>query len=176
MNVLLDVYIKCHGNIKKEVTNSVFGHRYLYGERNCQLIKMARFCWPKSEYNRYFCENLRKEKIKDVILFSSVTQSHLTLCDPMDCSTLGFPVFHYLLTFSQTYMSIESMMPSNHFVEKIVHLFHHLLSRSQSEKGYILYDSNFVIYWKMKNYRANRKIKVSLGLEGMGREMNWQDI
>ena len=51
-----------------------------------------------------------------------------------------------------------------------------LLSRSQSEKGYILYDSNFVIYWKMKNYRANRKIKVSLGLEGMGREMNWQDI
>ena len=94
MNVLLDVYIKCHGNIKKEVTNSVFGHRYLYGERNCQLIKMARFCWPKSEYNRYFCENLRKEKIKDVILFSSVTQSHLTLCDPMDCSTPGFPVHH----------------------------------------------------------------------------------
>ena len=89
---------------------------------------------------------INMEEVICLLLSYSVTQSHLTLCDPMDCSTLGFSVFHYLLTFSQTYMSIESMMPSNHFVEKIVHLFHHLLSRSQSEKGYILYDSNFVIY------------------------------
>jgi len=28
----------------------------------------------------------------------SVTQSYLTLCDPMDCSTPGFPVLHHLLT------------------------------------------------------------------------------
>ena len=28
--------------------------------------------------------------------FSSVTQSCLTLCDPMDCSTPGFPVHHQL--------------------------------------------------------------------------------
>ena len=30
-------------------------------------------------------------------MFSSVTQSCLTLCDPMDCSTPGFPVHHQLL-------------------------------------------------------------------------------
>jgi len=30
----------------------------------------------------------------DHIQFSSVTQSCLTLCDPMDCSTPGFPVHH----------------------------------------------------------------------------------
>ena len=33
----------------------------------------------------------------------SVTQSHLTLCDPMDCSTPGLPVFHYPLEFTQTH-------------------------------------------------------------------------
>ena len=32
----------------------------------------------------------------------SVTKSCPTLCDPMDCSTPGFPVFHYLLEFAQT--------------------------------------------------------------------------
>ena len=30
------------------------------------------------------------------VMFSSVTQSCPTLCDPMDCSTLGFPVYHQL--------------------------------------------------------------------------------
>ena len=35
--------------------------------------------------------------------FSSVTQSCLTLCDPMDCSTPGFPVHHQLPELAQTY-------------------------------------------------------------------------
>ena len=30
------------------------------------------------------------------VQFSSVAQSYLTLCDPMDCSTPGFPVHHQL--------------------------------------------------------------------------------
>ena len=33
----------------------------------------------------------------------SVTQSCLILCYPMDCSTPGFPVLHYLLEFAQTH-------------------------------------------------------------------------
>ena len=32
---------------------------------------------------------------------SSVTQSCLTLCDPRDCSTPGFPVHHQLPDFTQ---------------------------------------------------------------------------
>ena len=32
-----------------------------------------------------------------------VTQSCLTLCDSMDCSTPGFPVLHHLLEFAQTH-------------------------------------------------------------------------
>ena len=30
--------------------------------------------------------------------------SCMTLCDPMDCSTPGFPVLHYLLEFSQSHV------------------------------------------------------------------------
>ena len=36
--------------------------------------------------------------------YCSATKSYLTLCDPMDCSTPGFPVFHYLLEFIQTHV------------------------------------------------------------------------
>ena len=32
----------------------------------------------------------------------SVAKSCLTLCDSMDCSVLGFPIFHCLLKFAQT--------------------------------------------------------------------------
>ena len=34
----------------------------------------------------------------------SVAKSYLTLCDPMDCSTPGFPVLHYLLEFAQAHV------------------------------------------------------------------------
>ena len=39
-----------------------------------------------------------------IFLVGSVAQSCLTLCDPMDCSTLGFPVHHQLLEFTQTHV------------------------------------------------------------------------
>ena len=35
--------------------------------------------------------------------FGSVVKSCLTVCDPTDCSTPGFPVLHYLLEFLQTH-------------------------------------------------------------------------
>ena len=38
------------------------------------------------------------------IQFSSVAQSCLTPCDPMDCSTSGFPVHHQLLELAQTHV------------------------------------------------------------------------
>ena len=33
-----------------------------------------------------------------------VAQSFLTLCDPVDCSMLGFPVLHQLLELAQTHV------------------------------------------------------------------------
>ena len=38
------------------------------------------------------------------VQFSSVAQSHPILCDPMDCSTPGFPVHHQLLELTQTHV------------------------------------------------------------------------
>ena len=43
------------------------------------------------------------------------SQSCPTLCDPMNCSTPGFPVIHYLPGMLKL-MSIDSVMPSNHLI------------------------------------------------------------
>ena len=34
----------------------------------------------------------------------------------MDCSTPGFPILHYLVEFLREFMSIESVMPTNHLI------------------------------------------------------------
>ena len=39
----------------------------------------------------------------------------MSLCDPMDCSTPGFPVHHQILSWLKL-MSVESVMPSNHVI------------------------------------------------------------
>ena len=51
----------------------------------------------------------------------SVAQSCPTLCDLMDCSTPGFPVYHHLPELAQTHV-LELVMPSHHLI-----LFHPLL-------------------------------------------------
>ena len=53
----------------------------------------------------------------------SVPKLHLTLCNPVDCSTSGFPVPHHLLGFAQIHVhwigdaiqpSLSSSSPSQH--------------------------------------------------------------
>ena len=53
--------------------------------------------------------------------FSSVTRLCPTLCDPMDCSTPGFPVHHQLLELAQTFV---------HWVRDAIQPSHPLLSPS----------------------------------------------
>ena len=55
------------------------------------------------------------------VQFSSVAQSCLTLCDPMNCSTTGLPVHHQLPEFTQTHV---------HRVGDAIQLSHPLLSPS----------------------------------------------
>ena len=45
----------------------------------------------------------------------SVTQSCLTVCDPMDCSTPGLPTPHHLLEFAQVhvYCISDAVQPSH---------------------------------------------------------------
>ena len=46
----------------------------------------------------------REECSSASVQFSSVARSCLTLCDPMDCSTPGLPVYHQLLELAQTHV------------------------------------------------------------------------
>ena len=49
------------------------------------------------------------------VQFSSVAQSCPPLCDPMDCSTPGLPVYHQLLDFTQTHVHwvCDAIQPSH---------------------------------------------------------------
>ena len=45
----------------------------------------------------------------------SVTQLCLTLCDPMDCSTSGFPILHHLLELAQSHVHwVNDAIQSSH--------------------------------------------------------------
>ena len=49
------------------------------------------------------------------IQFSSVAQLSMTLCDPTDCSTPGFPVQDHLLELAQTHVHrvSDAIQPSH---------------------------------------------------------------
>ena len=53
--------------------------------------------------------------IQPSVQFSSVAQSCLTLCGPMNRSTPGLPVHHQTRSPPKP-MSVESVMPSNHLI------------------------------------------------------------
>ena len=70
--------------------------------------------WMKSYDQSRQC--IKKQRHYFGNKFSSVQLlSHVWLCDPMDCSTTGFPVHQQLQELTHS-MSIESMMPSNHLI------------------------------------------------------------
>ena len=59
----------------------------------------------KPTVKRYFWYNqgsLTRSNRMDLLFFSP--KSHPTLCDPMNCSTPGFPVLHYLPEFAQIHV------------------------------------------------------------------------
>ena len=63
-------------------------------------------------------KKMHKAEIKALILsvqFNSVSQSCLTLCDPMECSTPGFPVHHQLPELAQTHVHqvSDAIQPSH---------------------------------------------------------------
>ena len=54
-----------------------------------------------SLFTRWATKKLVSQAVKSL---SQVTQSCLTLCDPMDCSTPGLPVHHQLPEFTQNHV------------------------------------------------------------------------
>ena len=62
--------------------------------------------------------------------YCSVAQSCLTLCDPMDCSTSGFPVLHCLPEFAKTHVhwvddAIQPSHPLSPPSPSAINLFQH---------------------------------------------------
>ena len=55
-------------------------------------------------------------EIQCSVQFSSVAQLCLALCDPMDCSTPGFPVYHQVPELAQTHVHPvgDAIQPSHH--------------------------------------------------------------
>ena len=55
-------------------------------------------------YRTSYYQACRKIETHETLQFSSVAQSCLTLCNPMDCSTPVLSVHHQLLEFIQTHV------------------------------------------------------------------------
>ena len=70
-------------------------------------------------------------------MFSSVTQSCPTPCDPMDCSTPGLPVHHQLPEFTQTHVHQvgDDIQPSHPLSSPFLPAFNLLSIRVFSNKS-----------------------------------------
>ena len=106
------------------------------------------------------------------VLFSSVTQSCLALCHPMDCRMPGLPVHHNSQSLLKL-MSVQSEMPSNHLI------FCHPLLLPPSIFTSIRVFSNqsvLLIRWP-KYWSFSFSISPSNELSGLiSFRMNWLDL
>ena len=68
----------------------------------------------EKNHHLYLFSLYNKLKISSV-QFSSVTESCLTLCNPMNRNTPGLPVYHHLLEFTQTHIHrvSDAIQPSH---------------------------------------------------------------
>ena len=74
-------------------------------------------------YLSYSCNGII---VRIIVQFSSVAQLCLTLCDPMDNSTPGFPVHHQLLELAQTHFHrvSDAIQPSHPLSSPFSPAFH----------------------------------------------------
>ena len=85
------------------------------------LLMVPNKKFPSEGWNDMIFENMSIWYFQNLInslykVISSVAQSCLTRCNPMDCSTPGFPVHHQLSEFARTHVhwvsdAIESPHP-----------------------------------------------------------------
>jgi len=89
----------------------MFGRNHLWSHQSwaflCLLLIQSPFYWFVHIF--YFLCSFGwlfkcVKNLSSFSRFSSVAQSCLALCDPMDCSTPGFPVLDQLLELAQTHV------------------------------------------------------------------------
>ena len=120
LNTLLARTIQPRMNSMPRSTSGKTSVRKRYNGYSCQEVTMP---WPpfqvpsiiSFQLHKYPMKSVnsliwqvRKPRLREVqslasVQFSSVTQSCLTLCDPMNHSTPGLPVHHRLPEFTQTH-------------------------------------------------------------------------
>ena len=111
-------------------------------------------CSPRDSYLRFINSHKVKNRIRSSDLCIptihtstvSVTQSCLTLCDPMDCSMSGFPVHHQLWSLLKL-MSIGLMMPTKHAI-----LSHPLLLLSSVFPSIRVFSNESALHIKWPKY------------------------
>ena len=96
------------------------------------------------------------------VRFSSVAQSCLTLYNPMDCSTPGFPVHHQLLELAQTHV---------HWVSDAIQPSHPLSSPSPA--AFSLSQHQGLFQWVSSSYQVAKASGVSASASIL--PMNIQD-
>ena len=93
----------------------LLNHLYFYNVKEESGKPGLKLNIPKMNINKK--DNLTKLVTVDLgeVQFSSVAQSCPTLCDPMNCSTPGFPVHHQHLEFTQTHVHrvSDAIQPSH---------------------------------------------------------------
>ena len=84
-------------------------------------------------------------------MFSTVTQSCLTLCDPMDCSTPGFSVHHQFLELAQTHV---------HWVGDAIQPYHPL--SSPSPPAFNLSQHQGLFHWVSSSHQMAKVLELQL--------------
>ena len=116
------------------------------------------FCWELwcqsfsvfSLVLRRFNRNLYSKCLPSV-QFSSVAQSCLTLCDPMDCSMPGFPLHHQLTQRTQTHV---------HHVSDAIQPSHPL--SSPSPPAFYLSQHQSLFEWVSSSHQVARVLEFQL--------------
>ena len=120
-------------------------------------------------YYNYHHHHHHHTSISDIIQFSSVAQSCLTLCDPMKRSTPGLPVHHQLSEFTQTHV---------HRVSDAIQPSHPLSSPSPHARPSIRVFSNestLRMRWP-KYWSFSFSIIPSKEIPGLIFRMDWLDL
>ena len=92
-------------------------HRALPSQklRLCKATFSPVIRWQLSQKMSRRGDSQWRSPLCHVLQLSSVAQSCLTLCDPMDCSTPGLPVHHQLPELAQTHVhQVSDAIQSSH--------------------------------------------------------------
>ena len=102
---------------------------------------------------------------KHTVQFSSVAQSYLTVCDPMDCTTPGLPVHHQLPEFTQTRVHWvgDAIQPSI--------LCRHLLLLPSIFPSITVFSNESVLHIRWPKYWS-----FSLSISLISFRMDWLDL